>query len=97
MSNKSSGKGKNTSRGSGPRGKPSQRRGSVMLAAPRQPLSRRWALAGVVVVVVLVLVIAGVFYQRSRTSPGGTSAVAASTAPVRSPTVWCGSVPPPHR
>jgi len=88
VSNKTGGKGKNASRGYGPtrkptRGKPSQRKGSVVLAAPRQPLSRRGALAGVVVVVVLVLAIAGFFYQRSRSAPGGTSAVAASTAPVR--------------
>lgn len=81
MSNKSGGKDKNASRGSGPtrkptRGKPSQRRGSVVLAAPRQPLSRRWALAGVVVAVVLVLAIAGFFYQRSQST-------SASTAPVR--------------
>ncbi len=82
MSNKASGKGKNVSGGSGPRGKPTPRKGAGVVAAARQPTSRRGTLAGVVVVMVLVLVIAGFLYQRTRTTPVNNGYGAAATAQV---------------
>lgn len=82
MSNKASGKGKNASGGSGPRGKPTPRKGAGVAAAARQPTSRRGTLAGVVVVVVLVVVIAGFLYQRTRTTPVNNGYGAATTAQV---------------